>query len=437
MTAVASSRAPLLSRDELRPLAPLYGAYAVSQSGSWLFKAAALYHVYAGQHGSMPALASGVVLSYVPIIFGARYLAALADRVSSRSLLVGLDLGRAVLLMPLLWLGDATSSAAVALTLTAITLLSLASPLFAAGQAACLRRAVSSGALSHALSTLSAIEWMTFTLGTAVGTTIVLSRGMLPVVGADIASFFISALVLAKCLRVGAVPTAAAATNTGPDHANPKPALRCEMTYVLVAVFVLNFGAGVINLYPNVVAHEFLRGHRSALSLIYCANGVGGLVGALYAARRVSRWSSARLMQVASGLIAASLLAMTQVRVEAIALLASSAMLCFGQIFAVGAQTRMLQVSPTSLAGRASGRFLSATFGGVACNAMVAAALTPTAQESFVPFVFVCAAAAAATCLPAMLSGRATPGRSPRGLRRAVTRSRYAGSACEQRTDRP
>jgi predicted MFS family arabinose efflux permease len=386
------------SPHPLARLWPLFGAYLVSQAGSWVFRAAALYAVYDARNGSVVALAAGVVLAYLPILVGARCLAPLADRVPARRLLVGVDVLRAVALLPLLVV-DADSPAAVPLNLAVIAALSLTSPLFTAGQSAHIRRTVDTNELTAALGLLATIEWLTFTLGASVGALLLLTTGMHAVVAVDIASFVGSAAVLARWLP-------GAHTLPGPRPAKGRVALPAGVPVVLLAVFLLNLGAGLINLYPNVLAREVAGPGHPGLSAFYLTNGVGGLIGATLATWLASRMGPAHMVRLAGLLVTIALLAMSRISTAMLPLLASSAMLLFGQVFAVGAQSWLLRLHPPALAGRASGHFTGATFSGVAANAALAALLIPPAHvtTTFVAFVLGCAAvsglAVIVTCAP-------------------------------------
>src|SRR5262249_4803896 len=144
--------------------------------------------------------AGAVALAYLPILLGARYLAPLADRIATKPLLIGLDATRAALMLPLLLFEHNRTGSAVTVTLALIALLSFTSPMFSAGQSACLRRTMADPQLTRALGIVSSIEWLTFTVGTAVGALLLLSAGMRTVVVADILTFIASLAMLARFL---------------------------------------------------------------------------------------------------------------------------------------------------------------------------------------------------------------------------------------------
>lgn len=154
-------------RPEHRSLRALLSAYAVSQFGNWLFRTGVVYYAYNQNHGSNALLTTAIVLVYLPILFGSRLLAPLADRRDTRRTLIGLDVLRAVVLAVLLavvWGGPGFTSAA---TIGVMAFLSLLTPFFTASQTAYLRRVLPGERIPSALAAVSKVEWTTFILGTA------------------------------------------------------------------------------------------------------------------------------------------------------------------------------------------------------------------------------------------------------------------------------
>src|SRR5262249_29678813 len=166
-------------------------------------------------------------------------------------------------------------------------------------------------------------------VGTAVGALLLLSAGMRTVVVADILTFIASLAMLARFLP--RAPDLAPAP-LRPRGGRTRRRLATGVRPVIAAIFLLNLGAGLINLYPNVVSREFAGAGDPGLSSFYLFNGCGGLLGALVAVRLGTRVSATRLMQAATGLVAIALLGMTQLDSAFLPLVMSSAMLFFGQL---------------------------------------------------------------------------------------------------------
>jgi flavin reductase (DIM6/NTAB) family NADH-FMN oxidoreductase RutF/predicted MFS family arabinose efflux permease len=358
-----SSVAPR-ERAERRSLWTLLSAYAVSQFGNWLFRTGVVYYAYNQSNGSTATLATAIILVYLPILLGSRLLAPLADRGDTRRTLIGLDVLRAAVLVVLLAAVGGGSGFTSAATVGVMAFLSLLTPLFTAAQTAYLRRALPAERIPQALASVSRIDWSMFILGTAAGP-LVLQAADLPIlIALDIVTFGVSGLLL---IRLTPAPTPAdARTQTGPDGSG-RSGLTAGSRLLLVTVFALNAGAGLINVYPNVVARDFLGNDAAWLSAINLANGVGALIGATLAGR-LAKDRGLRPGVLAAFVVAVSLAGMAFMDHAWAAMLASSVMLLGGQVFAVAFQSRILENEPVEVAGRVSGLFTLATFAGVAVS---------------------------------------------------------------------
>ncbi|MBT2480819.1 MFS transporter [Streptomyces sp. ISL-94] len=362
---------PTERRDtpEHRSLRALLSAYAVSQFGNWLFRTGVVYYAYNQNHGSNALLTTAIVLVYLPILFGSRLLAPLADRRDTRRTLIGLDILRAAVLVVLLAAvgagpGGGFTSAA---TIGVMAFLSLLTPFFTASQTAYLRRVLPTERIPSALAAVAKVDWSTFILGTAAAP-LMLQVSNLPVlITLDIASFVVSGLLL---VRLATAPTPASGRTDGAKDGAGKRRLTGSSRWLLASVFALNAGAGVINVYPNVVARDFLGGGATWLSVINLANGTGAVIGATLAARLRGR-RGLRPGVLAALTVAVSLACMTLVTTAWVAVLASSAMLLAGQVFAVVFQARILENEPVAVAGRVSGHFTLGTFAGVTVSILL------------------------------------------------------------------
>ncbi|MFG2874857.1 MFS transporter [Streptomyces sp. NPDC048337] len=359
---------------EHRSLRALLSAYAVSQFGNWLFRTGVVYYAYNQNHGSNALLTTAIVLVYLPILFGSRLLAPLADRQDTRRTLIGLDVLRASVLVVLLAAvgGGAGGGFTSAATIGVMAFLSLLTPFFTASQTAYLRRVLPTERIPSALAAVSKVDWSTFILGTAAAP-LMLQVSNLPVlITLDIASFVVSGLLL---VRLAPAPAPAGGRTDGAAGGAGKPRLTGSSRWLLASVFALNAGAGVINVYPNVVARDFLGGGATWLSVINLANGAGAVIGATLAARLRGR-RGLRPGVLAALTVAVSLACMTLVTTAWVAVLASSTMLLAGQVFAVVFQARILENEPVAVAGRVSGHFTLGTFAGVTVSILLFMGIT-------------------------------------------------------------
>ncbi|MET9320195.1 MFS transporter [Streptomyces sp. NPDC003038] len=385
---------PTERRDtaERRSLRSLLSAYAVSQFGNWLFRTGVVYYAYNQSHGSTALLTTAIVLVYLPILFGSRLLAPLADRYETRRMLIGLDALRAVVLAVLLaavWGGIGFVSAA---TIGVMGFLSLLTPFFTASQTAYMRRVLPTDRMPSALAAVSKVDWSMFILGTAAAP-VMLQVSNLPVlISLDIASFVVSGLLL---VRLVPAPAPRDGRPGGTAAGSGKPRLTASSKWLLGSVFALNAGAGIINVYPNVVARDFLGGGAVWLSVINLANGAGAVLGATLAAR-LRKQRGLRPGVLAALAVAVSLVCMTFVTTAWVAVLASSTMLMAGQVFAVVFQARILENEPVAVAGRVSGLFTLGTFAGVTLSILLFMGLTSVGpmRSSFTVLLLIAAASA-------------------------------------------
>ncbi|TDB92980.1 hypothetical protein E1091_12355, partial [Micromonospora fluostatini] len=247
------------------PLRTLLAAYAVSQFGNWLFRTAVVYYAYNQNRGSNAVLTTAIVLVYLPVLFGSRLLAPLADRSDTRRTLIGLDVLRAVVLVGLLGAVLAGIGSTSAVTIGVLAFLSLLTPFFTASQTAYLRRVLPTERLAPALAAVSTVDWWMFVLGTAAGPLVLQVSDLPTLIVVDVATFVVSALLLVRLIPA---PVPAAGPRDGAAAGASRHRLSVSSRWLLLGVFALNAGAGLINVYPNVVARNFLGGGATWLSVI-------------------------------------------------------------------------------------------------------------------------------------------------------------------------
>lgn len=338
-------------------LRPILSAYGVSQLGNWLFRAGVIYEVYNRSHGSAAVLTAAILLVYLPILVGSRFLAPMVDRWETRSVMIALDIARALLLSVLFVVVLASEKAAAPLALFTLGVLCLLSPMFGASQAAYLRRSLEASDMSQAFAAVAKVDWGTFVLGTVAGPLMLELTDVPQLVLVDIATFCVSALFLATLSPAPSLATPAREVSGG---RRLKPGTR----RLLISVAMLNAGAGLINVYPNVVTRDFLFAGAGILGLINMVDGLGGYLGATIAGK-IKDDRRRRPIFLGAILVAVSLVMMSAAGFLPVVLFASALLLLAGQVFAVSAQARVLQNEPAELAGRISGYFTLATFGGV------------------------------------------------------------------------
>ena len=368
---------------------PIYIAYFISQLGNWAFRASVLYEIYSKQGGSSIFLGSTVGLIYGSILIGSRLLAPLADKFSSKHVLIGLDALRSFILLPLFVWSDLHQTGNVIITLSVVVILSLSSPLFTAAQQAYIRQTLEKDRVTNAVAMIANLDWLTYLLGTVAGSLLLLKVDFRGIVFIDLVTFILSMFLLTCFLR---------AARTG-EQRSPGVVFTAEagivkrpIYYVLFAIFLLNLGAGVNNLYPNVVARDIYHTGQVGLSILYLGNGIGGFMGALCVRQVKKVLTPIYLLVISSLCIAASIVGMSIFVGMTVSTVADALMLFFGQIFGIIASSYLLITYPIEQAGKASGLFTAATFAGVAANSLIFSIIQPKYNiQNFVLFLVFCA----------------------------------------------
>ena len=178
----------------------LWLSYVLSIGGDRVALVALTLLVY--DRSKSPLLAAVTFAAgFVPYLFGGLFLSGLADRLPRRSVMVGCDLLRCLLVVAMLAPG-VPLSAMIAL-LYAVTLLQ---PPFDASRSAIVRDMMGPDQYPLATALLQATSRSVLILGTAAAGFVVALAGARPALGADAASFVASALLVRFGVRARPAP---------------------------------------------------------------------------------------------------------------------------------------------------------------------------------------------------------------------------------------
>ena len=187
----------------------LWLSYVLSLGGDRLALVALTLLVY--DRSKSPLLAAVTFAAgFVPYLFGGMFLSGLADRLPRRSVMVGCDLLRCLLVVAMLAPG--VPLAAMIALLYAVTLLQ---PPFDASRSAIVRDTVEGDSYALAMAVMGTTSRVVIVAGSALGGLVVALFGARPALGADAASFIASALLIQFGLRARP-PAAASAGAPGP-----------------------------------------------------------------------------------------------------------------------------------------------------------------------------------------------------------------------------
>jgi MFS family permease len=276
----------------------LFGSYLISGMGTFLAVIALSVDVWDRTHSGVWVSAL-LIADFLPAVAIGLLLGPLVDRLSRKRLLVGADLLRLTVFVMLAF--TVTPGQIVALALVAGVATGFARPAAYAG----LPNLVRTEDLPRANSLLRLAEQLTITAGTLLGGVIVAAAGPDPAYVANAVSFAISALFLLRIpgalLQQGHVESRGHWHDLGDGfrlvlHTRPLLAVLLSWNLAMITVAFVNV-AEVALAKVSFDAGDF------GFGLLWAANGLGAVVGALFASVLIERRGMTMLYGVAIGLM--------------------------------------------------------------------------------------------------------------------------------------
>jgi MFS family permease len=309
-------------RDVLRhrDLRLLLAGQAVSQAGDWLYNVALIVYVIDAT-GSAAWVAAVELAHLVPWIIMSPIGGLMADRIDRRRLLIAGDLVQVVTMLALAALAAAGGSPSLAIVIALVA--SLTQVAQSPSLQASIPALVDERGLASVNALMSAIMNVAIIVGPAVGAVLLILGSPAAAFAANAISFLVSAACFAL-IRTPMGPIAATkAGANAPESAEPDgqaaragsavtaamraaaselaggaAALRASptaLTMVLVAAGGL-FAYGMQTVLWAVLADERLGVGTDAITLLYVASGIGGLLATVPASRAGSGRSAARIL---------------------------------------------------------------------------------------------------------------------------------------------
>ena len=271
----------------------LFWSYLVSGLGTFLAVIALSVDVWDRTHSGVWVSAL-LIADFLPAVAIGLLLGPLVDRLSRKRLLVGADVMR--LLVFVLLTFTVSAGQIVVLALLAGIATGFARPAAYAG----LPNLVSTEELPRANALLRLAEQLTITVGTFLGGIVAAAAGPDPAYTINAVSFGVSALLL---MRIpGALLQHGRAESQGYWHdlgdgirlvVHTRALLTVLLSWNLAMVAI-----GLVNVSEVVLAKESFNAGDFGFGLLFAANGLGAVVGALLA----SSWLERRGMNVLYGL---------------------------------------------------------------------------------------------------------------------------------------
>ena len=278
-----SSRPFRLQSDFLHrnpPFRLLFGATFASGLGTWIAVIALTVDVY-DRTGSAKWVSALLVADFLPAVAVGLLLGPLIDRLSRRRIMVVSDLARLGIFAALPF----ADSAMAIITLAAAS--GFATGFFRPASYAGLPNLVTPDGLPMANSLLRAGEYLSWTIGTALGGIIVAASGPDLAYGLNAATFLVSAVLI---LGIPAVRLQTeVATSRGHWRDIGDGFALVFRSRVLLAVFwawnLVMLANACINVAEVVLAKVDFSGGDIGFGLLWAASGLGLLLGSLYAPR--------------------------------------------------------------------------------------------------------------------------------------------------------
>jgi predicted MFS family arabinose efflux permease len=291
----------------VRGFALFWFGQTTSQVGDWLLRIALPLYVYA-RTGSVLSTGLTFLASTLPAIVLAPIVGTLVDRWRARRTMIGADLGRAVILVALLF--EPGRDAVWIVYLCAACQASL-SQFFAPARNALLPSLVPEENLVRANAAVSFGSEFALLGGPALGGLVYAAAGLRLAAGLDLASYLASAVTIAALPRellrgseLGAVTRDQSRLfrqfRDGLRLAWHNPILRS----LLPVTFVLFVGGGLLPVVVVPFVRLTLHGSGTEYGLVLSAQALGGMFGAAIATRAIRSIGTPRVP------ITASLLAM-------------------------------------------------------------------------------------------------------------------------------
>ncbi|UXY26870.1 MFS transporter [Streptomyces sp. HUAS TT20] len=322
-------------------------------------------------------IASVTACGYVPWLLFGLLGGAVADRVDQRRAMWAVDTVRGVLVGGFalaVGLGQASVPLLIALAFTLTTLQTL----FDNASTALLPSLVDREALGGANARLMTGQQFAGGLLAGPFVPLLLTAGACVPFVADAGTYLVAAALVAS-LRIrppGREPRPAGSTLRAEIAAGLRELWRDRvLRAICLATLLCNIGMGA--LIATLVLHvtRWLPGGDGAYAAAMTAYAAGSLVGGLVAQRVACRTGRARALLVAGAVQTASLLLIGSVRHLA-ALLAGILLLgMMGMVWNVNQVTLMQQRSPTSMLGRVSSAFRTASTSGAPVGALLGGAV--------------------------------------------------------------
>ncbi|MBD1557786.1 MFS transporter [Vibrio sp. S9_S30] len=341
---------------------PIFASHFLSQMASWAFRAAIIYYIYDTNGGSGSVLGLSIIFSYLPIALGGIFLSKYVDSVQSLRCLSAISLLRGGVILLLILVGmvhEFVTPVAIAV----VFLMGLTVPVYSSALARYFRKNKRSEDVPSCIAFVSNIDWLCMILGATAGALLLKATSIGFVLQLACVIYFTTFFVFWR--------SRGSEQSDETEPASPASGQAFFGHTLIIAVFFLNFGAGIINVYVNVASRNVYALAEQGISVFYMFNGIGAFLGSLLVYFLMNRYKKTDVALIGSVVIALSIFGMGRLDDFHLSVLYSSLMLMFGQVFAIACHSHLLLENSKDVAGKVTGYFTAATFVGVIFNAVM------------------------------------------------------------------
>jgi predicted MFS family arabinose efflux permease len=323
-------------------------SYVLSTGGDRLALVALTLLVY--DRSRSPLLAAVTFAAgFVPYLFGGMFLSGLADRLPRRTVMVGCDLARCVLVLAMLAPG-----APLTVMIVLLYVVTVLQPPFDAARSAIVREVLDKERYPLAMAVLSSTNRVVIVAGSAAGGLIVALAGARPALGADAATFVASALLIQFGVRERAVQAPGGGQGSLSQLAEGlrlvfgDPALRTLMCLGWLAAFY-EVPEGIAAPYAGS-----LRGGAVAAGLLLATSQAGAAITTPLFTQKIGPLTRLRWMGPMA-VLTCGILAVTVLRPDLIVSMALFALSNSFAMYQIAANTAFVERIPNEKRGQAFG----------------------------------------------------------------------------------
>lgn len=351
-----------MNKKTLNSVFPIFASHFLSQMASWAFRAAIIYYIYDTNGGSGTVLGLSIIFSYLPIAIGGIFLSKYVDGLQSLRCLANISLFRGGVILLLFMVGVLYEFVAP-VAIAVVFLMGLTVPVYSSALASYFRKNKPSDEVPFCITLVSNIDWLCMILGATAGALLLNATSIDFVLQLACVVYFVTFFIFWRFSR-SEQPSDVVQTVSTQE-------LPFSGRNLIFAVFFLNFGAGIINVYVNFASRNIYELAEQGISVFYMFNGVGAFLGSLLVHFLLNRYRKTDVALIGAIVISISIFGMGRLDNFQLSVLYSSLMLMFGQVFAIACHSHLLLENSKESAGKITGYFTAATFVGVIFNAVM------------------------------------------------------------------